>query len=168
MLLLAEIGELGMDIREKVEMKIKEAQMASEDWILLQENLKLEVGKNNKVILFPKETQLIYEAGLKYLDTFVMRHDIDKAYVVYVDEFIGDTLDEYSKNTFVKKQISETQMNRLITLYSLYPMEDKVTVVSLDKPFMRWGSKLKGVKGVTEEQLIAIGAYGIIPFRKIG
>ena len=155
-----------MDIREKVEEKIKEARIASEEWIILQEKLKLDTDKNNKIILFPLEEQSIYESGLKYLDTYIMRQNIDGAYIVYVDDYVGDNLNKFSNGNFVKQRISENQMNRLITLYSLYPMEDKITVVSINKPYMRWGYKLQGVKGVTEEQLIAIGVYGIIPFRK--
>ena len=43
----------------------------------------------------------------------------------------------------------------------------EMTVVSLDKPDGRTAIRFKGVRGMTVEQIIAIGVYFLIPFRII-
>ena len=58
-------------------------------------------------------------------------------------------------------------MIRFIDLFELYGFAPHLVVVSLDIPYSRKSSNQIGKNHISVEQLIAIGVYGIIPFRPI-
>ncbi len=64
-------------------------------------------------------------------------------------------------------EVSDEEMEGLLSLFCLRKNEMGMTVVSLDKPNGRTAFRLRGVRGLTVEQMVAIGVYFLIPFGKI-
>lgn len=153
------------NIRKVVREKLIEADIAQAEWESLK-NL-VELKDNERVVFFPESDEKVNHYGMLYMDTFLMRNDAQKAIVIYQDESVKEQILNYSDN--VRKCIfyNLEKMNRFITLYSLYPIDSRIKVISLDRPFCRNGSRLLGVNNITVEQLIAIGVYAIIPFDRI-
>ena len=153
------------NIRKVVREKLIEADIAQTEWELLKNLVELE--DNERVIFFPESDERVNHYGMLYMDTYLMRNDAQKAVVIYKDASIKEQISNFSDNVRKCFFYDLEKMNRFITLYSLYPIDSRIAVVSLDRPCLRNGSRLLGVNGITTEQLIAIGVYAIIPFNRI-
>ena len=154
-----------VSIRELIDQKLRNLRWAQAMWDALKPTL--ELCPQDYVILFPscnRETNLY---GMKYLDTFLQRRDADKAVILTNDSFVKNRADQYSNNVKKIVCLEDEKLDFLVELYQFYIFEPNMVVISLDKPYCRNGTGLIGVKGTTIEQMIAIGVYGIIPFRSL-
>ena len=104
---------------------------------------------------------------MKYIDTFLQRVNGEKAIIVTDRQEVKKNARIYSENIKKILLINEDQMIRFIDLFELYGFAPHLVVVSLDIPYSRKSSNQIGKNHISVEQLIAIGVYGIIPFRPI-
>ncbi len=154
-----------MNINEAIKEKYKLTKTAQKEW-----NSLLHVTKpkpNDRILLFPNLDWECNLQGMRYLDTYLQRVNADKAIIITIENNVKRDIQLYSDNVRSIIEISAEQAERLIALYELHIFDNRFVVISLDRPFSRNGSSLVGYKGTTVEQLVAIGIYGIIPFRRL-
>lgn len=118
---------------------------------------------NTAVVLIPDEDKEISYYALLYLDNMLEVHHFDNAIILTIDSVAAKAAPLFSKRILSIKVVSRKESESLIKLYSLIKIDDKFFCVSLDKPEGRKGSVLIGQKGVTKEELLAIGIYNIYP-----
>ncbi len=88
-----------MNISELLENRLCEARAAEKEWGILRNEFDLDSKYRPKIVLFPKENDLIYKYGLKYLDTYKRRQDIGYLCVLYCDSYIEQNISDYSNKT---------------------------------------------------------------------
>ena len=145
--------------------KLEEASIGLSEWHRL--DIKYSLKNNDYVVLFCDEDREINEAGMVYLDTFLNRIGGDRLIILTDNQFVIDNIKKYSDNLAGIEIISKEQSDCFISLYSLFHFDHRFRLVSLDKPFCRKAKRVIGVKGTTVEQLVAIGIFGIIPFKSL-
>ena len=157
--------DLNMDINEIIEMKYKKAKVAQKEWRSLIHITKPK--PNDRIVLFPTDDYECNLQGMRYLDTYLQRENADKAIIITIENNVKREIQGLSDNIKTIIEISREQADNLISLYELHIFDERFVVVSLDKPISRNGSNIIGYKGTTVEQVVAIGIYGIIPFRQL-
>ncbi len=153
-----------MEVEKIVQKRMTDAKLAESECKIL---LDMHPEEDVRFIFFPKESDEVRKYGLLYLDTHLSRMNAKNAVIIYEDTDIAQIAPHYSERIIDMFQYSNEQMNRFLTLYSLCEIDPRIIVVSLDRPYCRWGSRLINVHGTTIEELVAIGIYRIIPFEKI-
>ena len=152
-------------VKDVLNKKQRVARTAQREWKALLRQAAL--GPNDYFVLFPTENREYNTNGIKYLDTFLLRVGGNEAVVLTVDPWVQREAHLYSKCIKSIALCNREKAGHLITLYELYRFHPRFITVSLDQPYCRKASGLIGVKGTTVEELIAIGVYGIIPFRPL-
>ncbi|MBR4504756.1 MAG: hypothetical protein IKP20_07290 [Candidatus Methanomethylophilaceae archaeon] len=122
---------------------------------------------SSKIVLFPDTDTKVNFYGLLYLDEFLVRNLKKTAVIVTSNNGVAKSANYFTPKIKDIITVSEEEMDGLLALYSLRRNEMEMTVVSLDKPDGRTAIRFKGVRGMTVEQIIAIGVYFLIPFRII-
>ena len=156
-----------MDLmKDTLKTKKRIARTAQKEWRKLLR--RAELGPNDYFVLFPTEDRKCNYSGVRYLDTFLLRAGGNQAAILTVDSWVQQEACRYSRCVKSIDLCDRAKAGRLVTLYELYRFHPRFITVSLDQPFCRKASGLIGVKGTTVEELVAIGIYGIIPFRPLG
>jgi len=145
--------------------KLEYASMGLSEWHRIDSGYDLQ--QNDYVVLFCDDDIEVNESGMLYLDTFLDRVEGNKVVVLTNNKFVADNIKDYSKKIISVEECNDEQVTCLLSLYSLFHFDHRFRVVSLEKPHGRKAKSLIGVKGTTVEQLVAIGVYGIIPFRSL-
>lgn len=115
------------------------------------------------LILIPSDLVIAHYA-LLYLERFLTVHSYKNAVVVSTDMRILQRTKEFSGRILSVRRISERQESDLIQFMCLYKADKRLICASLDIPKGRNGSRLVGKKGVSMEEVFAVGVYGLYPF----
>lgn len=154
-----------MGMKEILDRRYKVAQCAQGEWDAMLHITK--AGADDSVILFPGSDHECNLQGMRYLDTYMQRINTKRAIILTVDPFVKNNIGNFSDNVSSIIEISREQAQRFIVLYQLRIFDDRFIVVSLNEPICRNAEGMIDVKGITVEQLVAIGVYSIIPFRPL-
>lgn len=152
-------------MKENLEKRFEAAKQGMDEWISIERLSRL--APNDYVLLFPSDRFDYNYFGLKYLDTFLERVNGNKAVLLTFDQYVLKNASTFSDNIKSIINFSREQAEKLLALYSLYIFDQRFVVISLDEPYTRNALGLIGKKGITAEELIAVGVYKIIPFRRL-
>lgn len=115
-------------------------------------------GTNTKyyVVLFPSDDSQINQIAVKYVNKIA--ETVDNVLVLAYDEnVLSESFCDNVKTVFYNREHAED----LMQFYSLYQFTDKLIIVSLTEPEGRYAEGLVGVNGITLEEIIAIGIFGM-------
>lgn len=140
------------DILQKL---IDKAYRGRESWINLLEEYGID--KRDYVVLFPKEQGDINSIAIRYVNKLAKM--AGKVLVLSYDVNVLNG-DLYEDNVTVIRYERE-QAEELMQFYSLYQFTDRLIIVSLDEPEGRCGGSLVGVNGITLDEMVAIGIFGM-------
>lgn len=152
-----------MDIDKILGENIKLASLGRSLWISFIENYKL--GDRDFVLLMPSANRDYNYYSLLYINQFIQEKKADKVYILTFDEKVKKSYHLFSDKTEVV-HFSREDARKLMKFYSLYMFTDKLIIASLDEPEGRTGIQLIGKKGITLEEIIAVGVFGLREFRK--
>lgn len=144
---------------------ISKAYKGRELWIkLIEEN---SISDKTYVILMPSLNRKYNYYALLHLNQFLEQKNADQVVILTFDEEVIESAEIFSEK--VKKVInfSRESSELLMKFYSLYMFTDKLIIVSLEEPEGRSGMQLIGKKGITLEEVIAIGIYGLRKFESV-
>lgn len=112
---------------------------------------------SDRYMLLPHLNDEYNKYAFKYLPYYIRKYSINKMVILYLE---GENLPpkKYEK-TVIWKKISEAEMEGLIKLYGLCFFSEKVTIVSLTKPYETGGERLLGIHGTTKEHLLCYDIY---------
>ena len=130
---------------------------------LMKENPEI---ANTAVILLPEVDDICNYYALLYLDDFLNKTNRDNAVFLTVDNRIQQVHSEFSSRIIRVVPIAPKDVEHLMQYMSLFCFDDRLVVASLDKPDGRNGSALVGLKGLSAEEVFAIGVYRLYPFEK--
>lgn len=122
--------------------------------------------KNTAVILMPSCEDSYNYYALLYMNQFLKKSKRDNAVLLTWDKRVIQCAKDFSENITSVIPFSRRKAELLMKYTSLYNFDDRLTVASLVEPIGRDGHALIGVRGLTEEELFAIGVYGLFPFDK--
>lgn len=151
-------------IKKTLHTKLKSAQRGKEFFLSIYKKCKgLGYGKI-AYLIFPEHDTEINYYGLLYLDEFLLRSKYGGAVVISADKSVCASSEHFSKNVIATFPVSDDEMAELIDYYALLRFLPDAHVLSLDKPVGRRGTNLLGKKGLSVEQMIAVGVYLLNPF----
>ncbi len=120
-----------------------------------------------EVVIFPEDDSRLNYYGLLYLDERLVRGLKKDAIIVTSNSGVEKAAGLFTKKIRSIILVSKEEVEDLLSLYGVIDTPAPFIVVSLDSPEGRHADRMLGVKGLTVEQLVAIGVYFIIPFRPI-
>lgn len=147
-----------MTLEEALEEKIACAARGRAYWLDLEK--KAAIDDKVRVILFPQTGTDCNRYTLKYLPEFAKKEQLDRLVLLAFDPWV---LDNKSAAGTPCECIpcSRKQAEELMAYYTLHMFTDKLIIASLDEPQGRNGKNIVGVKGVTQEEAVAIGILGL-------
>ena len=110
------------------------------------------------VVLFPSTDEEVNEISLKY--TRKLAENKEKIIVLTHDKQIISRAAEFEENISVV-EYSREEAEDLMRFYCLYQFTDKLIIASVTEPEGRKGSGLIGHKGISLEEVIAVGVFGM-------
>ncbi|AGF58317.1 hypothetical protein B0P06_003368 [Clostridium saccharoperbutylacetonicum] len=154
-----------MEIRQILEQNINKAQEGRNLWIEICNKYKL--GDEDYVILMPSLNAEYNYYALLHLSEFIDRVRAEKIIILTYDENVKKIGKMFSNKICDIYDFSREEAEYLMKFYCLYMFTDKLIIISLEEPEGRNGRQLIGKKGITLEELIAIGIYGLKECKKI-
>ena len=148
-----------MEISNEFEKKLNKAKEGRAQWIKLMEEFGGE--KDKYIILFPHERIDCNKYMLKYLSQFAKKVHVDTLLVLSCDKMVLEGIKDYTDINCIGVFWNNIQIQNLLSYYSLHMFTNKLVIASLDEPQGRNGSNIIGTKGVTEEEIVAIGILGL-------
>lgn len=127
------------------------AYIGREHWLWITE--KYELTENSLVVLFPDKENEINDIAWQCIERISDKKD--KIIVLTENENISEI--KNVNQVLITRQYAE----ELMKFYSLYQFTDKLIIVSLDEPEGRHGKGLVGKKGITLEDMVNIGIFGL-------
>lgn len=124
------------------------------------------VNKDTAVILLPSCDRQINRLALLYLDDMLKNRKYKDAIILTHDTVVMKCTEIFSMNIAKVVPFSREDAEYLMQLYCLYEFDKRLVVAALDEPNGRNGSALIGKRGMTLEEIFAIGVYRISPFVK--
>lgn len=147
------------ELENILEQSINEAWEGRKLWLDLAERYKL--GDGDYVVLMPSDDRDCNYYSLLYLDEFLNRIRGKRAYILTWDDCVKRNAAHFSDRIGEVIDFPRRSAELLMRFYSLYSFTDKLIIASLDEPDGRSGRKLIGRKGLTVEEIVAIGIYGL-------
>lgn len=122
--------------------------------------------QNTAVVLMPSCDDLCNYYAMLYINQFLEVTNRENAVILTYDKQVIENADKFSANIIAVIPFSRKKAELLMKYTSLYEFDSRLVVASLDEPTGRNGKNLVGIKGLTEEEIFAIGVYRLYPFRK--
>ncbi len=113
------------------------------------------------VVLITSDDPDVVCFALVYLDDLVQIRDCQNAIVLSTDSEILERACSSSKKILATKKINERQKDDLLQLMCLYRFDERFVCAALDEPAGRNGSRFIGRKGISKEEIVAVGIYGL-------
>ena len=125
------------------------------------------LDESTSLVLFPDDGGEVGFYGLLYLDEFLVRNLKKEALIVTSNPGVAKVANLFTPKIKDVVVLTDEEMELLISYLKLTEDDSGFTIVSLHHPSTRLAGNLVGAKDLTVEQLVAIGIYFIIPFRRI-
>ena len=117
--------------------------------------------QRTKICLIPDQEGKYLGASLLYLDQMLQVQGYDSAVILTVPVLKKAEAELFSDRIELLKKISRKKAEQLMQFYCLYNFDVRFVICSLDEPTGRQGSGLVGKRGITQEEVFAVGVYGI-------
>lgn len=102
-------------------------------------------------------------AALKYIDIFKEEREINNLILVTANTDMLPSPSEYSSKIANVQIISKEEWEKFVDFYTIFTTEERIRIISLDKPFGRNAESVIGLKGLTLEEIVCIGMLGLEP-----
>lgn len=113
-------------------------------------------GRNNVIVIFPKENAELFHTACQYFDRFLSDYD----YGVVVTSADVSELARYTKRPFGMKRINDIEMQCVLRYASMVHL-DSIKIISLRQPHCKKAEILEGFKDITLDKMVCRNLYGI-------
>ena len=153
-----------MNYRTALKRKIKRCKRARIIWAwILRKNPNI---AHTAIVLMPSFDGEENYYALQYLDQLVVNMHRDNAAIITCDVRVVRYAKELCQKLIKAIRVRGSVMACLLDYAALYKFDDRLVVASLTLPNGRGGERLIGMNGLTKEELIAVGIYGLPNFQK--
>jgi hypothetical protein len=118
------------------------------------------------VVLLPGSDERDNYLTLLYLDRMLKQHKFAKALILTHSDVVKANAGLFSGNILDIVDCPRKKAEELMQFYCLYNFDKRFFCASLDEPYGRNGSRMIGAKGISPEEIFAIGVYRIYPYIK--
>ena len=153
-----------MIMEQHLNLQLVRAAQGRELWLQLVEEYNIE--PHEYVILFPSSQREVNSYGLLYLNQFMDTKRLDTVVLLTNDQEVHDTHRQFAENVRHSIQLSDDEIESLLYFYRLYMFTNKLIIVALDQLPGRSLAQLQNVRGITLEELVAIGIYQLREFKQ--
>lgn len=150
------VGKIELPIRNLLKKRFRQAFLGRKYFLEISKCIKC---NKTAFIVFPEHDKELNFYGLLYLDDFATDSEYDSLVVITSDCLVAKTASLFSKKIEVVHEISEENMNNLISYYEFYNFSDDFSVLAIEKPEGRRGNNIIGKKSLSKEQFVKIGIY---------
>jgi hypothetical protein len=123
-------------------------------WLKLKR--KYDIDNGAYVLLMPEDDCELNGQALLHIKDLLAHRKARGVIILTNKEWVIKKAKDYSDGIIAVKNISEKDIDNLLSFYELYDFSERLLVVSLTKPFGRKLFGVKGVNGVTVEDLVCI------------
>lgn len=131
-------------------------------WSLLMKTHK-EI-QNTAVILMPSKNDAYNYYAMLYVNQYLNKIERENAVILTHDKRVIRDAKNFSPNITSVIPWSRKKAKLLMKYASLYEFDNRLCIASLEEPYGRNGERLVDVKGITQEEIFAIGVYRLFPF----
>jgi len=135
-------------------------------WHKLVSKYKKQDEGNWAVVLLPDTNERDNYLSLLYLNRMLGQHKRSRAIILTHSEIVAKTAGLFSNKIVDIVWFSRKKAESLMQFYCLYNFDDRFICAGLDEPYGRNGSKMIGARGISAEEIFAIGVYRIYPYRQ--
>lgn len=134
------------------------------DWLQFVKGVRF--GERDYAILFPSQNRVWNDLALLYADDFAASVKAERLFLLTHDEEVEKKRHQLSRAVTEVIPYSREQAVRLMKFYSLYMFTDQLIIASLNEPDGRDGERIVGRKGISIDEVFAIGVFRMQQFHK--
>lgn len=162
-------GEMEDDRMKQMLNRLCEADLSlawqgRKDWLQFVNQVRL--GERDYAILFPSLNRVWNDLALLYADDFAASVKAERLFLLTHDEHVKQNGHHLSRRVAEIIPYSREQAVRLMKFYSLYMFTDQLIIASLNEPDGRDGERIVGRKGISIDEVFAVGVYRMQRFTK--
>ena len=122
---------------------------------------------DTEIVIFPEDDSKLNYYGLLYLDERLVRELKKDAIIVTTSPGVMKAVSLFTQKIRDIIMVTDEEVKDLLCLYGVIDTPSPFVVISMNSPEGRHADRMLGIKDTSVEQIVAIGAYFIIPFRPI-
>ncbi len=122
---------------------------------------KYKLSAKDYVIAFPHEKDPVNECGIVHLKQFMEYGEKKRILILCVGNEVVKILDSKMVDTSIRIEVlTSEEMESLITLYSISTISSHFLMMSLTKPYGRYGDRVLK-EGFVLDEVVTIGIYNM-------
>jgi len=134
--------------------RLKSAFAGRAFWLKLKREYDIDNGIY--VLLMPEDDRELNEYALLHIDDLVNHRKARGVIILSNNRQVIDVASDKSDKILSTKELTEKQIDNLLSFYELYAFSERLLIVSLTRPFGRKLHKTVGIHGVTKEELVCL------------
>lgn len=139
--------------------KFEECKAGYDFWKSIVNKYKL--STNDYVIAFPHEANPVNECGIAHLKQFMEYGFQKQILILCAGNKMVEMLKQKMPEALIRIEVlTNKQMESLITLYSISTISAHFIMMSLTKPYGRYGDRVLK-QGLTLDEIVTIGIYNM-------
>ncbi|NRT73710.1 hypothetical protein [Clostridium beijerinckii] len=154
-----------MELKRIIDKNIEKASKGRQIWIKILE--KYGIGDGDYIILMPSLNNEYNYYTLLHLNEFINKVNAKRIILLTHDSVVKKVAKLFSNKIYDILYFSREDAECVMKFYCLYKFTDSLIIASLDEPEGRNGKSLIGKNGITLEEVIAIGVYGLKEYKRI-
>lgn len=123
------------------------------------------VGSATAVILLPSANQEYSYFALLHLDEMLASRGLKDAVILTYDQAVIKAAHLFSDYIAETIYFTRQQAEQLMQYSCLYEFDRRLVIASLQEPEGRKGETLVGKRGITREEVFAVGVYRVYPHK---
>ena len=131
--------------------KVEEIIKGRELWLDLKH--RKDIDEKDFVVIYPNNDLIDYAE--KYIDYYVAKRNARRIFAITTDS----SLVNRSLYSFIK-EISDDEMEGIVSYYSLMPFHNNMAFVSFSKPYGRIDMKSMERNNISEDDIMKYGIFG--------
>ncbi len=114
------------------------------------------------IVVFPDSGSIDNYYGLLYLDNFLQNFHYEKVWIITASNLFEKVVPVLVDSDYKIINMNQEDVDKIITLFSLTSINPAFWVASLSIPNGRKAANLVGIKGLTYEEVFAVGVYKLL------
>ncbi|MDR2132228.1 MAG: hypothetical protein LBP30_02655 [Clostridiales Family XIII bacterium] len=123
-------------------------------WMKLKR--KYDVDDGVYVLLMPEDDLELNEHALRHIDDLTAYRKARGVVILTDRAWVLENAGAYSDKILALDEVTEREIDNLLSFFELYAFTERLLVVSLTKPFGNKLHKTLGAQGVTKEDLVCL------------
>lgn len=129
-------------------------------WLKLDREYKIN-SAGLYVLLMPEDDRELNEQALRHIDEMTAFRRAEGVVILTNQPWVLEHAPGCSEKLVAVRQVSEREIDKLLSFYEMYEFTERLLTVSLHRPYGRMVHKAVGVHGITKEDIVCLCIYQI-------